>query len=195
MEPSGRPGRAVSRWKRALLVLIILLSVLFVAGRIAARYLMETLALTTGPNGQETPANQGIPFERAAIPSGPRQLDSYIVTAPSGCLDPPALLIYHGVGETISEWVKAQRFLYLRCVSSVVYDPTGSGNSSRPARFEYEAEDSVAAYDFATRHFPGRRLYLLGHSMGNAPMLETVPHMSLQPAGVIVASAFASLRS
>src|SRR5580704_2994966 len=142
MEPSGRTGRAVSRWKRALLVLIILLSVLFVAGRIAARYLMETLALTTGPNGQETPANQGIPFERAAIPSGPRHLDSYIVTAPSGCLDPPALLIYHGVGETISEWVKAQRFLYLHCVSSVLYDPTGSGNSSRPARFEYEAEDS-----------------------------------------------------
>ena len=31
--------------------------------------------------------------------------------------------------------------------------------------------------------------------MGNAPMLEAVPHFSSQPAGVIVANAFASLRS
>lgn len=156
---------------------------------------METLALTSGPNGQETPASEGVPFERRLIPSGSRRLDSYVVTAESGCLDPPVLLIYHGVRETISEWVKAQRFLYNHCVSSVIYDPTGSGNSSRPARFEYVAEDAIAAYDFTATHFPGRHLYLLGHSMGNGPMLEAVPHLSPQPAGVIVASAFASLRS
>src|SRR5580698_10985694 len=195
MEPSLPPRKAASPWKKALLVLAILLVTLFVAGRITARHLMEALALTTGPNGPETPADEGVPFERVSIPSGPRHLDSYVVTASNACVDPPVVLIYHGVGETISEWVKAQRFLYQHCVSSVVYDPTGSGNSSRPARFEYEAEDSVAAYDFATRHFPGRRLYLLGHSMGNGPMLETVPRLSPQPAGVIVASAFASLRS
>jgi hypothetical protein len=41
-------------------------------------------------------------------------------------------LTYHGVQETISECVKAQRFLYDRSVSSVVFDYTGSGNSSRP---------------------------------------------------------------
>jgi alpha-beta hydrolase superfamily lysophospholipase len=195
MEPSVRPGNAASRWKRILLVFAILFCLLFAAGRITARYLMNTLALTTGPNGLDTPASQGLPFERASIPSGSRHLDSYVVTAASGCVYPPVMLIYHGVGETISEWVKAQHFLYDYCVSSVIYDPTGSGNSSRPARFEYEAEDSLAAYDFTTHHFPGRRLYLLGHSMGNGPMLETVPRLSPQPAGVIVASAFASLRS
>src|SRR5580700_10392177 len=102
MEPSVRPGGAASRWKRVLLVLGLLLCVLFVAGRIAARHLMETLALTTGPNGPETPANEGVPFEHTAIPSGLRHLDSYVVTAASGCVDPPVLLIYHGVGETIS---------------------------------------------------------------------------------------------
>src|ERR1700689_3894192 len=183
MQPSVPRGGPTSRWKRALLVLGILLCVLFAAGRIAARHLMNTLALTTGPNGQETPASQGVPFERTAIPSGLRHLDSYVVTAASSCVDPPVVLIYHGVRETISEWVKAQRFLYDHCVSSVIYDPTGSGDSSRPARFEYEAEDSIAAYDFTTHHFPGRRLYLFGHSMGNGPMLEPVPHLSPQPAG------------
>jgi alpha-beta hydrolase superfamily lysophospholipase len=156
---------------------------------------MESWALTTGPNGPETPASVGIPFERTAIPSGSRRLDSYVVTANGACENPPVVVIYHGVQETISEWVKAQRFLYDHCVSTVVFDYTGSGNSSRPAQFEAVGEDSIAAYEFTSTHFPGKRLYVLGHSMGNAPMLEAVPHFSSQPAGVIVANAFASLRS
>jgi len=108
------------------------------------------------------------------------------VTAGVSCQSPPVVLIYHGVQETISEWVKAQRFLYDHCVSSVVFDYTGSGDSSRPARFEAVGEDSVAAYEYARSRFPGKRLYVLGHSMGNGP------HFSSRPAGAIVANAFAS---
>lgn len=187
--------RGWRRWRRALLVACILLGTLYGSCRIAARHLMEKLALTTGPNGPETPATVGIPFERVAIRSGARRLDSYVVTASDSCMDPPVALIYHGVQETISEWVKAQRFLYDHCVSSVVFDYTGSGNSSRPARFEAVGEDCLAAYEFARVHFPGKALYVLGHSMGNGPMLEAVPRFSSRPAGVIVANAFASLRS
>jgi alpha-beta hydrolase superfamily lysophospholipase len=181
-------------WRKILLVVAITLCILFGVCRFAASHLMGEM-LTTGPNGPETPATAGVPFERVEIPSGPRRLDSYVVTANSTCSNPPVVLIYHGVQETISEWVKAQRFLYDHCVSSVVFDYTGSGNSSRPARFEAVAEDSVAAYEFAAGHFPGRPLYILGHSMGNGPMLEAVPHFSSRPAGVVVANAFASLRS
>lgn len=181
--------------RNVLLTVVVFFCTLFVAGRLTARYLMAKLALTTGPNGPETPAILEVPFERIEIPSGSRKLDSYVVTASSSCTNPPVLLIYHGVQETISEWVKAQRFLYGHCVSSVIFDPTGSGNSSRPASFEAIGEDSVAAYAFAIKHFSGDRVYVLGHSMGNGPMLEAVPHFPSPPAGVIVASAFASLRS
>jgi len=173
----------------------VLLAVLFGVCRITARHLMETLALTTGPNGPDTPASLGVPFERVAIPSGSRRLDSYVVTANHACADSPVVVIYHGVQETISDWVKAQRFLYDHCISSVIFDYTGSGNSSRPARLEAVGEDSVAAYEFTSLHFPDKRVYVLGHSMGNGPMLEAVPHFSSRPAGVIVANAFASLRS
>jgi hypothetical protein len=183
----------VGRWWKFLLAGIGL-AVVFGTPRLA-RHLMETRALTTGPNGWETPAILGVPFERVAIPSGVRRLDSYVVTADGACENPPVIVIYHGVQETISEWVKAQRFLYDHCVSSVVFDYTGSGNSSRPARFEAVGEDCVRAYEFASSHFSGKRIYALGHSMGNAPMLEAMPHFSSQPAGVIVANAFASLRS
>jgi len=181
-------------WWKILLAAAIVAGVPFGASRLA-RHLMETRALTTGPNGPETPASVGVPFERAAISSGSRRLDSYVVTANGACENPPVVVIYHGVQETISEWVKAQRFLYDHCVSSVVFDCTGSGNSSRPARFEALGEDAIAVYEFTSSHFAGKRVYVLGHSMGNAPMLEAVPHFSSLPAGVIVANAFASLRS
>jgi alpha-beta hydrolase superfamily lysophospholipase len=192
-----RRGR---RWAIVLPVVVAALCALLTGGRIFARHLMETKALTTGPNGPDTPATLGVPFERVEIPSGrpadgPRLLDSYVVTADGACPNPPVVVIYHGVQETISDWVKAQRFFYDHCVSSVVFDYTGSGNSSRPARFEAVGEDSVAAYEFAARHFPGKPVYVLGHSMGNGPMLEAVPHFSSPPAGVVVANAFASLRS
>ncbi len=181
--------------RNALLTVVVLFCIVFGGGRLAAGYLMARLALTTGPNGPQTPAMLGVPFARVEIPSGPRRLDSYIVTAASSCTNPPVLLIYHGVQETISEWVKAQKFLYDHCVSSVIFDPTGSGNSSRPAAFEAIGEDSIAAYEFTVQRFPGSRIYVLGHSLGNAPMLAAEPHFPSPPAGMIVASAFASLRS
>ena len=58
-----------------------------------------------------------------------------------------------------------------------------------------QEEDCDATYDFASDHFPGKRIYVLGHSLGNAPLLEAVPRFSSLPAGVIVANAFTSLRS
>jgi alpha-beta hydrolase superfamily lysophospholipase len=160
----------------------------------AARYFMESKALTTGPNGVETPATVGVPFERVRLASGSRYLDSYIVRAPSRCLQAPVILIYHGVQETISLWVRAQRFLYDHCVSTVVFDYTGSGDSSRPARFEAVNEDAVAAFEDVRRLFADSRVFVLGHSMGNGPMLQAVPKFSSPPSGVIVASAFSSIR-
>lgn len=160
-----------------------------------ARHLIDTKALTTGPNGKDTPGTLGAPYERQSIASGDRRLDSYIVTADPACVDAPVLVIYHGVQETISNWVKAQRFLYDHCVSSVVFDYAGSGDSSRPADFDAMDDDCVAAYEFVVRRFPGRRIYVLGHSMGNGPLLEATPRFSPQPDGVIVANALESLRS
>lgn len=158
------------------------------------RYLMESRALTTGPNGPQTPASVGVPFERRWIASGPRRLDSYVVTAPAACADPPVILIYHGVQETISDWVRAQAFLYAHCVSSVVFDYTGSGDSSRPARFKAVNDDAIAAFAAVTRRFPRSRLFVLSHSMGAGPLLQGEPAFASRPHGVIVGQPFSSIR-
>ena len=155
----------------------------------------EPKFLTTGPNGPETPQSVGAAYERVKIPSASRALDAYIVQASPGCQPKVALLIFHGVMETISEWVKAQRFLYDRCISSVVFDYSGHGDSSRPGTIKNLNQDAVAAYSwFASQFANDTRLCVLGHSMGNGPMLEALPSFPSHPACVVIASPFSSLR-
>jgi len=161
--------------------------------------IMDTVAsgdLSSPPDGPETPARFGSPFERVAIPSGPSRLVGSLVTAPTDCRSPAAVLIFHGSGETVSEWAKAQAFLYEHCVSSLVFDYRGNGDSGGRASFTAMGEDAQAAYRFAIDRL-GRtgRFYLLGHSMGNGVMLPLAASLAQQPDGVIVASAFASLNA
>jgi len=155
----------------------------------------EPKFLTTGPNGPETPDSVGIAYERVKIPSLNRMLDGYLVQAPAACEPKVAVLIFHGVQETISEWVKAQRFLYDHCVSSVVFDYSGHGDSSRPGTVKNLNQDAVTAYVWSAARFAqDTRLCVLGHSMGNGPMLEALPRLQPPPACAVVANAFTSLR-
>ena len=170
-------------------------ALLVVAGCATLVNVMTEQALGTGPNGPETPASVGVPFERVSIPSHRRWLDGYLVRAPADCRNPPAILIYHGFNETISYWVEAQKLLWRHCVSSLVFDPSGNGDSTRPASPINFGQDAPAAYAFARAHFaPTTRLYVLGHSLGDAVMLQAEPHLTPEPSGVIVADAFASLK-
>ena len=191
---SDAKPRRFWNWRTGL-VLAAVLAAAVVFGWGPMQDYAGSMVVSTGPNGPETPATVGLAFERPKIPSGERRLDSYLVRAEGTCADAPALLIFHGLGETISRWVKAQRFLHDHCVSSLVFDYSGSGDSSRPGGFKILNEDVPAAYAFARSQFPQTRLYVLGHSMGNAPMLLSAPKFSPAPDGVIVANAFSNLRA
>ena len=168
--------------------------VLFVAVSLDGCGYMARRTLETGPNGPETPGTLGLAFERLSIPSSGRHLDGFLVPAATRCGKVPVLVLFHGVQETISMWVGAQKFLSEHCVTSMVFDYTGSGDSSRPASMEAVNEDAVAVYAFARARFPRERLFLLGHSMGNAILFESMPRFSSPPEGVVCANAFSSLR-
>jgi uncharacterized protein len=191
---SVAPAR-LKPWIKRSAITLCFLGVAWIATTLIVRFEIEKHVLTTKPNGPETPAKFGTPFVHAAIPSDARQLDASMVIAPSTCANSPVLLIYHGMGETISDWAKAQQFLYTQCISSIVFDPTGAGDSPRPARLAFTMGDSIAAYQFTTKHFAGRPVFLLGHSLGNAFLLDAAPHLSPAPAGIIEANGFASVRS
>jgi alpha-beta hydrolase superfamily lysophospholipase len=183
----------IKRRRLGLILLVVFLCV--ISCRPIVIHISEKKFLVTGPNGPETPASLGIPFERLKIASGRRQLDSFLVRAPSTYRMETAVLVFHGVGETISQWVKAQRFLYDHCISSVVFDYSGHGESTQPGTFQSLREDAVAAYAAFSAQFAGYgRRCVLGFSMGIGPMLESIADFQPTPSCVVVASAFSSLR-
>jgi hypothetical protein len=55
-------------------------------------------------------------------------------------------------------------------------------------------EDAPAPYAAFVSQFSGERLCVLGHSMGNGPMLESVARFNPTPSCVVAANAFSSLR-
>ena len=167
---------------------------LIVALRSTILDLSSKTFLNTGPNGAETPATVGLAFDRLKILSGHRILDAYLVRAAATCQPRVAVLIFHGVMETISEWVLAQKFLYDHCISSIVFDYSGHGDSSRPGTISHLNDDAIPAYATFVSQFPGERFCVLGHSMGNSPLLESLPHFRPPPSCVVVANAFSSLR-
>ncbi len=173
---------------------VAFLLVCIVALRSTILELSSKTFLNTGPNGAETPATVGLAFDRLKIPSGHRILDAYLVRAAATCQPRVAVLIFHGVMETISEWVLAQKFLYDHCISSIVFDYSGHGDSSRPGTISHLNDDAIPAYATFVSRFPGERLCVLGHSMGNSPLLESLPHFRPPPSCVVVANAFSSLR-
>ena len=156
---------------------------------------LERAMISTGPNGPETPATLGLTYERLKIPSGGRVLDAYLVEASSTCPSRAALLIFHGVGETISQWVQVQRLLHDRCMSSVVFDYSGNGDSSPPGTVRNVHEDAIAAYTlFQARFAANCSVCVLGFSMGNAVLLDAYTEFRPAPACMIVGGAFSSGR-
>jgi alpha-beta hydrolase superfamily lysophospholipase len=185
----------MTRLRKIILIPPLLVALVGLDGCAALLHHFEPQFLETEPNGAETPKTVGLKYERIRVPSGPRQLDGYLVRAQSSAKKPMAILIFHGVKETISDWVNAQRFLHDNGVSSMVFDYSGHGNSSKPGTFQNLNEDAVAAYSFFVSRFPpGTRLCILGHSMGNGPMLAAIAQYNPAPARVVVANPFTSLR-
>jgi len=155
----------------------------------------EKGTLNPGELSQATPADVGLPFERVAIASGDRKLDGFLVRADASCKPALALLIFHGRGETVADWIAVQKYLHGKCVSSLVFDYSGHGRSSPPGTIDNMNEDGVAVLDAFLKLFPatGRRC-LLSHSLGGGPMLYAATHGATKPDCVIAASPFSSLR-
>lgn len=180
------------RIKKKWIVIPVFFLILFVVSCSALQSYGESKFLSAGPNGPDTPEKYGIPYERIKIPSGNGLLDGYLVKAENEKGD--AVLVFHGAGETISDWAKAQSILYHNGISSIVFDYSGHGGSTRKGSIKNLNEDACSAYSYFVSKFPGCRFYVLGFSLGNAPLLASIKSFNPAPAGIVVASPFSSLR-
>lgn len=154
---------------------------------------LERSAFVTPPAGVLTPDSLGIPSRQLTFPSGDRLLHGSFVQAPGGSA--PAVLIFHGDEETVSQWAPVQKRLHDAGISSLVFNYSGYGASTGRPTMKRLREDGLAAYREFSHLVPdGSRRYVLGFSLGSAVMLEVAHQLAPAPHGVIVASGFASTR-
>jgi alpha-beta hydrolase superfamily lysophospholipase len=129
------------------------------------------------------------------LESGGRQLASSFVRAPNHV--GPLLLIFHGDGETIGDWVAAQKFLASRGFDSFVFDYSGFGVSAGLPTIDHLRQDALAAFAEATTLANERdeSVYIVAHSLGTNVVIDAAPYFSKRPAGYTLWGAATSMRA
>lgn len=102
---------------------------------------------------------------RHRIASGRNVLDAVMVQ-PKTVEAKHALLICHGIGETVEYWGTAQRLLAEHGVASLVFNYSGYGRSSGRIHALQCERDALAAFAYMQELLPDVPASLLGFSMG-----------------------------
>lgn len=129
------------------------------------------------------------PVSRQPVASGRRLLDAALVTPHE--TPRAAVLICHGIGETVEYWIPVQHLLASMGVASLVFDYSGYGRSRGPVDWRRCEEDSVAAFEHLKKTLPGPHS-LLGFSMGSG--IATAILERTQPEKLALCAAFTSFR-
>jgi hypothetical protein len=128
---------------------------------------------------------------RHAIPSNETILDAIFVE-PRDAPARAALLICHGIGETVDHWLAAQVLLAAHGVASLVFDYSGYGRSAGAIDWRRCECNAASAYDFLVSLVPGVPFALLGFSMGSG-IAAAIAHR-VEPDRLFLCSAFTSFR-
>ncbi len=133
----------------------------------------------------------GSRFSRHAIPSGRNTVDA--VFAQSASVEPrAALLLCHGIGETVDHWRAVQHLLAQLGIASLVFDYSGYGQSSGRIEAAQCEHDAVTAFHHLRRLTPRLPASVLGFSLGSGIAASIQPRIPAQR--LILCAAFTSFR-
>ena len=176
-------------------IIVIVAVALFLLARLFLYKLLERKLFENDRIITQTPAELGLPHEELLIDAGSRQLQAWLVSAPETTKPNPVILILHGQGENVSNWVGVQAYLFDHGISSMVFDYSAYGHSTGQARLRHLQEDALAAYGMLEQKVARNAAkYALGFSMGAAIMLEAFSDADHSLAGLILAEPFLSIR-
>jgi uncharacterized protein len=131
-------------------------------------------------------------WETVALQSGSRVLDARFVPGRQGM---PAVLVCHGIGDTLDMWDGIQALFEERGIGSMVFSYSGYGKSTGRVRARYYDEDFLVAYDELLRRVEaGTPNFVLGYSLGTGIAASGVRNSGKMPAGLFLCSGFTSLR-
>jgi len=137
-------------------------------------------------------SHSNVAASRHTVASGSETLDAIFV-APAAESARAALLICHGIGETVEHWFGAQKLLAEHGVASLVFDYSGFGRSTGTISWRRCEEDSVAAFDFLKELAPDVPPSVLGFSLGSGIAAAVLDRIA--PSHLILGSAFTSFRA
>jgi uncharacterized protein len=104
-----------------------------------------------------------------------------------------AVLLCHGIGETVTQWFGVQQLLAANGVASLVFDYTGYGRSKgRPDWDQFEF-DAIAAFAALEDLASGLPISLLGFSLGSGIATAIINQVGARR--LILCEAFTSFRS
>jgi pimeloyl-ACP methyl ester carboxylesterase len=126
-----------------------------------------------------------------AIRSGSNLLDAVFVES-TNVPAQAALLLCHGIGETVDHWFPVQRLLAENGVASLLFDFSGYGKSTGRVDWSQFEDDAIAAFADVQRLAPALPASVLGFSLGSgiaAAIVNRVPANRL-----VLCAAFTSFR-
>ncbi|WP_213805866.1 alpha/beta fold hydrolase [Granulicella sp. dw_53] len=126
------------------------------------------------------------------ITSGTRKLSCVYVP---GIEAAPAVLLCHGIGETVEHWSAVQALLRDHDIGSLIFNYSGYGKSSGRVRAEHCDEDLVTAYTELRRQVGAQTpVFVLGFSLGSGIAAHGIAALHPPPAGLFLCEAFDSFR-
>jgi hypothetical protein len=117
-----------------------------------------------GPRG----AFSNQPVSRHSIPSGKNIVDAVFAEPATGPAR-AAILICHGIGETVGRWLPVQQLLAAHGVASLVFDYSGYGLSTGRVDWIQCEMDAEAAFKQLARLTSPLPIGILGFSLGSGP--------------------------
>jgi fermentation-respiration switch protein FrsA (DUF1100 family) len=131
-------------------------------------------------------------IEHLRIVAGKRSLDTRVRRVAT---DAPAVIIFHGQGEVVDMWAACQEAFAEAGFSTLVFDYSGFGASSRARGLGDLSRDSLAVLQAAGELLTGGGArYALGFSLGSAVLLQALPMAACRLDGIILCEPFASIR-
>jgi alpha-beta hydrolase superfamily lysophospholipase len=129
---------------------------------------------------------------RHRISSGNTTLDAVLVS-PEKRPATAAVLICHGIGETVEHWYAVQVLLAQNGVASLVFDYSGYGRSTGSIDADQCERDALAAFAFLKQQVPSEPVSLLGFSLGSGIAAAITP--KVMPHRLVLCASFTSLRN
>jgi alpha-beta hydrolase superfamily lysophospholipase len=130
-------------------------------------------------------------LSRRSIASGQQVLDAVFVN-PAGEPARAAVLLCHGIGETVDHWFGVQKLLAAQGVASLVFDYSGYGRSTGRIQWKQCEQDAIEAFGALKVLLPNAPASILGFSLGSGIAAAVLDRVS--PRKLILCSSFTSFQ-